>query len=96
MKNNRPISKEQEGNSPVRFHSDTPCKSVLLKGSWDNWKGNPMRSNGDGTFQLREKLAAGTWEYGFECDNSSWQIDISKPVKSSPYNSKNNVLSIEG
>jgi hypothetical protein len=80
----------------LEFQPTGDYADVIVKGAWDNWRGNKMRKKKSGAFYIRKMIPTGTWEYGFECDGENWQVDQGLSTTESPYGSLNNVISVEG
>ncbi|WP_457565033.1 glycogen-binding domain-containing protein [Caminibacter sp.] len=78
----------------VTFELDVNANEVILKGSWDNWKGEKMKKNKKGVFSKRKKLKKGIYEFGYMVDGR-WMVDDSVELVDSPFGSKNSLLRIE-
>ena len=76
------------------FELKTDAKEVILKGSWDGWKGERMKKNKKGVFSKRKKLNSGIYEFGYVVDGR-WVADESLELVDSPYGSKNSLLRVE-
>ena len=78
----------------VIFELDIGADEVILKGSWNNWKGEKMKKNKKGLFSKRKKLNPGTYEFGYMVDGK-WIADDSCELVDSPFGSKNSLLKVE-
>ncbi|WP_456469708.1 glycogen-binding domain-containing protein [Caminibacter sp.] len=77
----------------VIFELDVGADEVILKGSWDNWKGEKMKKNKKGIFSKRKKLNEGSYEFGYLIDGK-WTADESCESVDSPFGSKNSLLKV--
>lgn len=65
--------------SEVVFNVYSPdSKTVEVAGEFNNWTPAKMKKGKQGVWSLKEKLAAGTYQYKFVFDGS-WEIDQSNP-----------------
>ncbi|BAF70053.1 glycogen-binding domain-containing protein [Nitratiruptor sp. SB155-2] len=78
----------------VTFIVHTDADEVILKGSWNGWKEEPMKKNKDGSFSKTKRLKAGTYEFGYLIDGI-WITDETLPTTPSPYGSSNSVLKVK-
>ena len=75
------------------FEFEGEAEEVILKGSWNNWKGERMKKNKKGIFTKRKKLDKGIYEFGYLSDGK-WMADESCKLKDSPFGGKNSVLEV--
>ncbi len=78
----------------VIFTLDVDAKDVKLKGSWNDWKEEPMKKNKEGLFTKTKRLKPGRYEFGYLVDGV-WMSDESLPSVPSPYGSQNSVLEVK-
>ncbi len=65
--------------SEVTFSVFSPeSKTVEVAGEFNNWTPAKMKKGKEGVWSLKEKLAAGTYQYKFVFDGS-WEIDQANP-----------------
>ncbi|SMC09674.1 glycogen-binding domain-containing protein [Nitratiruptor tergarcus] len=77
----------------ITFILQTEANEVKIKGSWNDWKAEPMMRK-DGVFTKTKRLKPGTYEFGYEVDGR-WLADETLPTTPSPYGSLNSVLKVE-
>ena len=76
------------------FEIKSDAKEVMLKGSWDGWKGEKMKKNKKGVFTKRKKLNPGIYEFGYLIDGK-WMADESCNTTPSPFGSENSILEVK-
>ena len=69
------VSPEVNGNQVTFRYSNASAKSVSLRGSMNGWNETAMTKGTDGVWTLTMELAAGTYEYKFFVNGSSWIQD---------------------
>ena len=71
------------------------AESVMIKGSWNNWKPERMKRKKNGQFYITKVLPLNKeYEFGYEVDESAWVIDNDLPTIETPFGSFNSVLKL--
>ncbi len=92
--------KKNEKNKPpaswitLEFQPSEDFSNVIIKGAWDDWKGNIMHKKKNGAFYVRKKIPVGAWECGFKCNDDIWQINPDMKTTPSPFGSLNNIITV--
>jgi len=68
-------------------------EKVFIKGSWNQWKKEPLKRRKNGTFSITKILKPGRYEFGYEVDGK-WRADETLPAVPSPFGSKNSLLEV--
>jgi len=68
-------------------------ETVLLKGSWNDWKPEVMKRNAKGEYTKTKRLKPGRYEFGYEIDGV-WVCEESLPTVDSPFGSQNSLLEV--
>ena len=93
-----------KGKAPVQtpdgvvFTFAGTATSVALAGDFNAWAMNadPLAKQADGSWTLTKKLAAGTYEYKFVVDGTTWKTDEANPEsKADPYGGKNSLVTVK-
>ena len=70
------------------------ASQVILKGDWDNWKGQEMKKNSDGTFSAKLSIDLGkSYQFGYLIDEI-WTTDPDFPMAASPFGTNNSILDL--
>ena len=93
-----------KGKAPVQtpdgvlFTFAGAATSVALAGDFNAWAvaADPLTKQADGTWTLTKRLAAGTYEYKFVVDGTTWKTDEANPEsKADPYGGKNSLVTVK-
>ena len=70
------------------------ASQVILKGDWDNWEGQEMKKNSDGTFSAKLSIDLGkSYQFGYLIDEI-WTTDPDFPLAASPFGTNNSILDL--
>ena len=76
-------------------HTVAGAESVMIKGSWNDWRPEPLKRKKNGEFYITKVLPTGnTYEFGYLVDDSAWVIDNDLPTVETPFGSENSVLNL--
>ena len=82
---------------PVRFEFNHPtATSVCVAGTFNDWDAatKPMHSLGDGRWEKKTVMAAGTYEYRLVVDGQ-WMVDpLVKETVPNPFGGRNSILRV--
>ncbi len=70
------------------------CGSVHLKGSWNDWRPEPMKRKKNGEFYLMKILPTDrSYEFGYVVDGT-WTVEENLPKVPTPFGSENSLLEL--
>jgi len=70
-------------------------ESVMLSGTWNDWKSEPMKQKKSGEFYLTKVLPTGqSYEFGYMINDHEWHCDDQLGCVASPYGSDNSLLEL--
>ena len=70
-------------------------ESAKLSGTWNEWKGEPMKQKKNGEFYLTKVLPTGqSYEFGYTVNDNEWHCDDDLGCVASPYGSDNSLLEL--
>jgi len=75
--------------------ADENTKSANITGEWSQWKEEPMRQKKNGDFFITKVLKTGqSYQFGYKINKHLWSTEDTLPKVSSPYGSKNSIISL--
>jgi len=72
-----------------------PLESCILKGSWNNWRGDKMKKKRNGDFYITKVLKVGeVYQFGYQLNGDKWIVDKECKRVPSPFGSENSILKL--